>query len=496
MQAVELERHRAGLAPAAAQGTATLLIAVVLGFGIALLTVAWPMIGLALSFALGGAVVLVRRPQWVWFCFTASLAIPVQKTVAGIPVNASDALLVFWCVLWPLILLRQDTPSLRTLTVPTIVKAISPFLLAVALSQSVSMSAMVSAKQGLRIIEWFVVLPVLVLVFRPTRRYWQFASVMLLVIPCFFAVDGLVEVALNGQSLTHMMGIDVPLPEGSLEQIRHTFDISGRAGSTFGGAQGLAMYLVMSMSVVLAHVLRPPSPGMRLLALVSTVVCTAGLAATQSRGGLLGAAVLVLVLTLAMRPQWTRIAVALVVAVAFALTLALALVPQWDGTVAGLVPGRPEAVLDRLIIWGVVLDVVQAHPLLGVGLGNFRDEFFARGVQLHVELGYSSVHAHNTFLEILAGTGLIGLAAYLFFLGMVGRHLVRLWKAKDSASQVFTLAALGALGAYVVFAMVDMLLLQNMHMLLVTVLTLGLSHQQAPAPGISAAMSAVRKETA
>ena len=480
------DRHRIGLPPAFANGAAGLLLAVALGFGIALLTAAWPVIGLALACAIGGVLVLVCQPQWLWLFFTASLAIPVQRSIAGIPVNASDALLVLWGVLLPMMWLRQGaTAAPRTLAVPVVVKAIAPFVVAVALAQIVSISAMASAKQGLRIIEWFVILPLLLMVFRPTPRWWNFASVMLLLIPCFFALDGLVEVALQGRSLTHMMGINVPLPEGDQQQIRHTFDISGRAGSTFGGAQGLAMYLVMSMSVILAHVLRPPSPGMRMLALASAAICTAGLAATHSRGGLLGAMVLVTVLTLALRPRWIRVFLTLLVFAACSLTLALALMPQWDGTLAGLVPGRPEAVLDRLIIWGVVLDVAQNHPLFGVGLGNFRDEFFARNVQLHVELGYSSVHAHNTFLEILADTGITGLAAYLFFLGTVGLQLVRLWRGQQSASQVFTLAALGALGAYTVFAMVDMLLLQNMHMLLVTILTLGLTHAQAPAPGMA-----------
>ena len=480
-----VEYHRVQSPSAAASRAPVLLLAVALGFGIALLTTVWPLAGTGFALAIGIVPAFVRRPQWLWFLFTISLAIPVQRSIAGIPLNASDALLVLWCLLWPLMMARRDEEAPRTLALPFVAKAIAPFLLAIALSQTASISAMASFKQGLRIAEWFAVLPLVLLAFRPTQRWWTFASAMLLVVPCFFAIDGLVEVALNGRSLTHMMGISVPLPEGSMEQIRHTFDVSGRAGSTFGGAQGLAMYLVMSMSVILAHALLPPAPGMRALSLASAAICTAALAATQSRGGLLGVAMLVTVLTLALRPQWIRVAAILAVLAAVLHIVGLALLPQWDGTVSGLVPGRPEAVLDRLIIWNVVLDVVRDHPLLGVGLGNFRDEFFARNAQLHVELGYSSVHAHSTFLEIAAGTGILGLAAYLFFLGAVALHLVRLWSTKRSASPVFTLAALGALGAYIVFATVDMLLLQNMHMLLVSILTLGLTHVHAPAPGIS-----------
>lgn len=104
---------------------------------------------------------------------------------------------------------------------------------------------------------------------------------------------------------------------------------------------------------------------------------------------------------------------------------------------------------------------------------------------LNVDLGYPSLHAHNTYLEILAGTGLVGLLGYLTFLLTVARHLARRWRDRcgDDAA-VFTLAAIGTLAAYIVFASVDMLLLQNMHFLLVLLLGLGVSDSRADAVGL------------
>src|SRR5438132_4656483 len=125
------------------------------------------------------------------------------------------------------------------------------------------------------------------------------------------------------------------------------------------------------------------------------------------------------------------------------------------------------------------------HPFFGVGLGNFRDAFFAHEPWLHVDLAYPSLHAHNTYLEILADTGWFGLAAWLGFLLTVARTLVRRWTA--GGEPVLTLAAVGTLAAYAVFAMVDMLLLQNMHLLLVLVLSLGLSGAGAPSVGVAPA---------
>ena len=72
------------------------------------------------------------------------------------------------------------------------------------------------------------------------------------------------------------------------------------------------------------------------------------------------------------------------------------------------------------------------------------------------------------------------------FLLLVARTLGRQWRQRSSADDaLFTLAALGTLAAYMVFAMVDMLLLQNMHFLLVLILTLGLMHERAAAVGLA-----------
>ena len=470
--------HRAGVAAA--------LAASALGFMLALVITQWPVPGMAIPVGIAAIVIACRWPQWMMLAFAVSLAIPIQRTLAGLPLNASDGLLVLWCLLRIFMMQRADRPHARSLALPAIWRCIAPFLLAAMLAQIGSITPSSSIKQVLRLAEWFLALPLALMVFAPDERFRRFAGVTLMVVPCLFALDGIVEFVTHGRSLSGMIGIPVPVPEGGDNQIRHTFDVSGRAGSTFGGAQGLAMYLVMSMSVAIAHILKPPQPWMRMLAVLCLAICIGGLVVAESRGGLLGALALLLAMGMTLRASVRIVAVAGVLLLGTAATLALGIWPTWDGTLSGLVPGRPEAVLDRLIIWGVVRDVMAENPFFGVGLGNFRDAFFAREPWLHVELGYSSLHAHNTYLEVLADTGWVGLLSYLAFIGMVARRLLVLWRAceADGAQAVFTLAAIGSLAAYIVFAMVDMLLLQNMHMLLVLVLTLGLTHPRAAQLGL------------
>lgn len=451
-------------------------LAAVLGFLVALVIVAYPALGLPLALSFGGLLVLVRRPEVLLACFAVALGIPVQKSLAGLPVNAADAVVVLWCGLWPLMMLA---PGRREGWRPPLVAlAIGPFLLAVLIAQFGAVHGAGGVKQALRIVEWFIVLPVLLTVFRPEPGFWRFLIPLMLVVPCLFAIDGMVEMATSGRSLSGMIGIPVPAPADTEDTIHHTFEYAGRAGSTFGGAQGLAMFVVMLMGVAAACILRPPSPGLRWGGLIALAICIGGLAVAQSRGGILGGITALAVVGLLARPRIGLGAIVLGGICAVTGVVLFLLAADWDGTLVGLVPGRPEAVADRLIIWRMALEIWVDHPLFGVGLGGFRDEALARGLNPTVTLGYESTHAHNTFLEILTGAGLAGLLAYLGFLAVVIGRLLRRWRMRGPAAtdpgSTLTLAALGSAAAYLVFANVDMLLLQNMHMVLVLMLCLGL----------------------
>ncbi|HBR69911.1 MAG TPA: hypothetical protein DEA55_11105, partial [Rhodospirillaceae bacterium] len=211
----------------------------------------------------------------------------------------------------------------------------------------------------------------------------------------------------------------------------------------------------------------------------------AGMFFTKSRGGLLGTLVMLTVLILTRAPKLgLTIIITGILAVGGGVFFLL-LVYGWDGTVAGLIPGRPEAVLDRLIIWTRAIKVFTDHPLFGVGFGGFHDEVYRTGgIALNVGLGYESLHCHNTYLEVLTGTGLVGFLSYLTFLAACMTKLVSLWvNRKGLPSDGFILAAIAAQGAYMMFGMVDMLFLQNMHFMLLTILTLGfMAGQREPEP--------------
>ncbi len=68
----------------------------------------------------------------------------------------------------------------------------------------------------------------------------------------------------------------------------------------------------------------------------------------------------------------------------------------------------------RLPVWQSTLDIIRAHPVVGAGLGTF--EYSYRQVQ-SFWVTDTFTHAHNDYLELTAGTGVLG--AMLLFVPII-----------------------------------------------------------------------------
>ena len=73
----------------------------------------------------------------------------------------------------------------------------------------------------------------------------------------------------------------------------------------------------------------------------------------------------------------------------------------------------------RVVFWRNALRMIRDHPILGVGTGGFQDGYrpYIQGVPGWQ--GQESGDPHNQFLKITTEQGLIGLLAFLFFIGRV-----------------------------------------------------------------------------
>ena len=100
----------------------------------------------------------------------------------------------------------------------------------------------------------------------------------------------------------------------------------------------------------------------------------------------------------------------------------------------------------RLALWSAALRITRDHPLLGIGPDNYRHVY---GRYLGLERFDDRVHANNMYLEILAGAGVLGLAALVWFLGAWGLSLLR--RCRDAPREALMPAA-AALAAWLMIA--------------------------------------------
>ena len=235
--------------------------------------------------------------------------------------------------------------------------------------------------------------------------------------------------------------------------VAYNVTVERRPFGNMAQANHLATYIAFAMAGAL-FLVQTRRIAVAIWALVSTIFAV-GLALTVSRGPWLQMGVIVvaglwmaLVQTRA-EPQLRRshrqwlIPVAL--AVLFFVVNALI---RWANVRYHLELGQSAAdrfkdagqIAPRLALWKYGWTMFRTHPLLGVGWGEFPSYQYQFAKALGgVEIANNS---HDIFIDLLAKTGLIGLAIVLF--GLVA-WLVRVVRAPQSAARVFGIALIGVL---------------------------------------------------
>lgn len=150
---------------------------------------------------------------------------------------------------------------------------------------------------------------------------------------------------------------------------------------------------------------------------------------TVSRGAMVGLAVALLIAPLLVGPGRRLLAltlVALVVAGSAAYFVALA--PATD--LQRIAQSDSSGGSGRTSIWKVGWRMVEAHPLIGVGAGNYANStvhflFDAGAIQRPDFIVDKPKPAHNVYLQALAELGIVGLALFLGIIGFSLQSLLR-----------------------------------------------------------------------
>lgn len=221
--------------------------------------------------------------------------------------------------------------------------------------------------------------------------------------------------------------------------------------------------------------------GVAAIATSAAIWAVAWVAGSRAGTGALALTV-VTFLSLAAPLRWMRIAsglVAIVLAVGVAIFSALILLPS--DTVLSLVPPDFKQTVAKLLADGragpahVAIRAFLASPMLGTGLDTFRD-IFPRFYTDRFTLFY----AHNEFAQLLAETGLLGVAFVTAFVWYLTPKAVRFWRDAPGQYRILNAGPWAGLAGITAHSAFDW----DLHLpaiALLTVIVVGLAASSVPA---------------
>jgi O-antigen ligase len=350
-----------------------------------------------------------------------------EVSVGGIAITVTQPLVALVLLAWLLRIAAARRADLRwsPMVIPFVV-----FLVVFAQSVAVAQGLTLALKEYAKFLEAFLLLVVTVNVIR-TRAQVVFLVSCLLAAGALAAAQGWYQFLLRRG------------PEGFLVAERFI-----RAHGEFGQPNPYAGYLNLILPIIVALVVvavtqqraRSAAPGrgvnlvlgLPLVAAVGVGLLMAGAEAMSfSRAGWLALAVAVVAI-LATRSRRTFVGLLAAGAVGLGIWLvgALDLLPAvvlerlrpvadtfsvFDITEVELT-AENWSVVERMATWQAAADMFATNIWFGVGPGSFQTLWPEFGALDWVLRGTNPPHAHNYYLNLLAESGMVGLAAYLLLM--------------------------------------------------------------------------------
>lgn len=223
-----------------------------------------------------------------------------------------------------------------------------------------------------------------------------------------------------------------------------------------------AAELIVAIIVATFLLVSTRSAFVRVLLLVFLATFSIAFVQTQSRSGLTALGVASVVAVVVAGPVRGRLtAIVLVVAAIGLVYYVYAAPPGLRARVTSITAGAGTASPLREDTWQIALRATGDHPVLGVGLGNFpaiESRYFISNLNI-AEVGslrQDQLVVHNTYLEVLAELGIVGLLLFIAVLASTfGRAAASLGRIeRDDAltgllARALTAATVGLFTSYV-----------------------------------------------
>jgi O-antigen ligase len=220
---------------------------------------------------------------------------------------------------------------------------------------------------------------------------------------------------------------------------------AGRGTGIFGNTNDMALHLVTILPISVALLFGAKGIARKVLYGACAVVMISAIVLSYSRGAFLG--MVVVLLFVALKIGRRRRAEIVLAVLAFAGTIVLLAPDKYGSRLLSIViPSLdPEGSADsrRGELFRSIYIAVR-HPLLGIGMGNYRPEMSYRGLV-----------THNSYTQVASEMGMAALACYTMFiitplkkLAQIGRETFE--TRRDSRFYYLTLGLQASLLAYLV----------------------------------------------
>lgn len=223
--------------------------------------------------------------------------------------------------------------------------------------------------------------------------------------------------------LQFFFGLDITRKRDILAAFGHFYRASGFFNHPLTFAYSIGMTFLILLALALRYINFQGWSVMSRYLTVATVFSGVGLITCLSRGAWLAGAAAMLIVFFQVRKKWALGALMSLALVAGTLAATNSTIRDRFKTLTTV--SKNESNRLRTVLWQANWEIFKDHPVVGVGLAQNKKYL----LKYYEDMGMTGEtivsHAHNNYLEILAGTGALG---FLFYLGFCLFFIFKSWQ--------------------------------------------------------------------
>lgn len=223
-------------------------------------------------------------------------------------------------------------------------------------------------------------------------------------------------------------------------------DITIRVFSVFGNPNILAEYLIMSIPVSVALFWNSKRLIKKSIFLLTSMILAGTLVLTLSRGGWVGFAFGIFVFMFLVEKRLLLLCIPVGVLSVFVLPQSIINRIQTIGNLTD------SSNAWRITTWQITTDIIRDHWVAGVGFGYMP---FKKTFETYIRTMPTS-HAHNTYLEIAAELGIVGIILFIILIFVIYKYaIINSKKSKDKYIKIITAGLLGGIASLLFHGLVE-----------------------------------------